>query len=199
MIIFLASVLAALLISALCSLLEAAVLSFTPTQVAELSRRRPRLGGMWQHFKAHIERPIAVILILNTAAHTIGATVAGAKFDELYGGEGVLWFSLLFTYLMLQFTEILPKTMGVRYNRQLAPVVAYPLAGLVRLLAPVLFLIHLVNRPFEGRRRGGTEPNPTLNEIAALAGLARLSNLIGPHQERIIRGPRGCPNCGSAT
>jgi putative hemolysin len=128
-----------------------------------------------------------VILIINTAAHTIGATIAGAKFEELFGNQGVVWFSLLFTYLMLQFTEILPKTLGVRFNGRLAPLIAYPLTALVKLLSPLLVLIHLVNRPFEGRRdRSGR--NPTLDEITALAGLARLSNQIGPHQERIIQG-----------
>jgi CBS domain containing-hemolysin-like protein len=187
MTIFLISVLVALLISALCSLLEATVLSLTPSQVAELAQRRPRLGALWREFKDHIERPIAVILILNTAAHTIGATIAGAKFEEQYGAAGLVWFSLLFTYLMLQFTEILPKTLGVRYNQRLAAVVAYPLAWLIRVLTPVVYLIHLVNRPFERRREGETR-DTTLEEITALAGLARLANLIGPHQERIIRG-----------
>jgi CBS domain containing-hemolysin-like protein len=182
---FLASVLIALSVSALCSLLEATVLSFTPSQVAQLSARHPRAGAIWQHFKDHIDRPIAVILILNTAAHTVGATLAGGQFELLFGHEGLVWFSLLFTYLMLQFTEILPKTLGVHFNSRLAPVIALPLAILIRVLAPVSYLIHLINRPFEGRR----DPSRAapVEEITALAGLARLSNLISPHQERIIR------------
>jgi putative hemolysin len=187
MVIFIISVLVALGVSALCSLLEAAVLSLTPSQVAELSRRSPRIGAIWQGFKERIDRPIAVILVINTAAHTVGATVAGAKFEAQFHKQGLIWFSLLFTYLMLQFTEILPKTLGVHYNRRLAPWIAYPLALLARVLAPVLFLIRLINKPFEGKRRR-VHPDPTLEEITALAGLARLANLIGPHQERIIRG-----------
>lgn len=185
---FYLSVLLALSVSALCSLLEATVLSLTPAQIADLSRANPRLGGIWQNFKTRIERPIAVILILNTAAHTIGATLAGAKFEDAYGSQGLLWFSLLFTYLMLQFTEILPKTLGVRFNRRLAPWIAVPLLVLTRLLSPVLFLIHLINRPFEPGRSERGQGRATMEEIAALAGLARISNLIGPHQERIIHG-----------
>ncbi len=187
MLIFIISVMAALTISAICSLLEAVVLSLTPSQVAELSQRNPRIGAIWQRFKTRINQPIAVILILNTAAHTIGATIAGAEFKELYGDNGVFWFSLLFTYLMLQFTEVLPKTLGVQYNRRLAPLVAYPLDVLIRVLSPVLWFIHLMNRPFD-RKRSESSTDPTLEEIAALAGFARISNLIGPHQERIIRG-----------
>ena len=67
-----------------------------------------------------IDVPIAAILILNTTAHTVGATVAGAEFAVLFGDHRIGVFSGVFTYLMLQFTEILPKTVGVRYNRDAA-------------------------------------------------------------------------------
>jgi len=183
---FISSVVLALAVSALCSLLEAALLSLTPTQVAELTNSQPRVGALWQSFKANIERPIAVILLINTAAHTIGATMAGAQFELVFGDKGVIWFSLIFTYLMLQFTEILPKTLGVRHNGRLAPLIALPLAFLVRVLSPILYVVHLINLPFEGRRRA-EKPAP-LEEIAALAGLARLSRFISPHQERVIKG-----------
>ncbi len=187
MIILIASVIFALFISALCSLFEAAVLSLTPSQVANLSSRQPQIGAIWQNFKTHIERPIAVILILNTAAHTVGATLAGAQFEMLFGVEGIVLFSLVFTYLMLQFTEILPKTLGVRFNSRLAPMIAYPLAFLMRLFKPLISFIHFVNKPFAPKRPPSQTP-ATLEEISALAGLARLSNLINPQQERIIQG-----------
>jgi CBS domain containing-hemolysin-like protein len=187
MIIFIASVLVALFISALCSLFEAAVLSLTPSQVANLSSRQPKVGAIWQNFKTHIERPIAVILILNTAAHTIGATIAGAQFELLFGEQGIFLFSLILTYFMLQFTEILPKTLGVRFNNRLAPVIAYPLTFLIRLFRPLISFIHLINKPFAPKQVSSQSP-ATLEEISALAGLARLSNLINPQQERIIQG-----------
>lgn len=187
MTLFLASALIALLVSFICSLMEAAVLSMTPSQVADLSARHPRLGTIWQGFKANIEKPIAVILILNTTAHTVGATIAGSQFDTLYGDEWVWVFSLVFTYVMLQFTEILPKTLGVRFNRELAVVIARPLVVMIRVSTPFIRFIHLINRPFEMQGSQSQAP-ATLEEISALAGLARLSNQIGSHQERIIKG-----------
>ncbi len=84
---FLISVSGALLISALCSLMEAVLLSLRSSQIAQISSRSPQIGAVWQRFKAEIERPIAAILVLNTAAHTIGASVAGAEFDALFGHE----------------------------------------------------------------------------------------------------------------
>jgi putative hemolysin len=187
MLVFVLSVLMALVISCICSLMEATLLSLTPSQVAELTHSHSKVGAIWQRFKANVQRPIAVILLLNTAAHTIGASVAGSQFDELYGDKWIFAFSLVLTFVMLQFTEILPKTLGVRYNRKIALVIAVPLQAMVRALTPLLHLIHWINRPFEGRKQRLEHP-ATIEEITALAGLARLSNQISLYQERIIHG-----------
>jgi putative hemolysin len=180
-------VLGTLLVSGLCSLLEAILLSLTPSQIARVSEKRPRIGAIWQRFKANIQQPIGVILLINTTAHTMGASIAGAEFDALYGAEYVAAFSLVFTFVMLQFTEILPKTLGVRYNQRLAPAVARPLATLVTAFGPVLRVVHWINRPFEGRAPRAGSGATTVEEIASLAGMARLSKQIGHHEERIIR------------
>jgi CBS domain containing-hemolysin-like protein len=71
MFLFVVGVLVALIVSALCSLAEAVLLSLTLSQVADLSIKNPRVGQVWRSFKTNIERPIAFILILNTSAHTI--------------------------------------------------------------------------------------------------------------------------------
>lgn len=186
MTIFVISLAVAFGVSFACSLMEAVLLSLTPSQVAQVSERHPRAGAIWRGFKTRIDRPIAVILILNTTAHTIGAAIAGAQFDELWGDEWLLAFSLAFTFAMLQFTEILPKTLGVQLNTVLAPLIARPLQAAVVLFTPVIGVLHFLNRPFEARRKAGA--SSTVDEIAALAAMARMSKDIGAHQERVILG-----------
>ena len=181
------SLLVVLGVSFLCSLLEAVVLSVTPSQIAAISIKKPKLGAIWHGFKTHIQQPIALILVLNTAAYTIGATVAGAQFSELFGHKWVWLYSVVLTFVMVQFTEILPKTLGVRFNRELAGVIAGPLNSVVTVLTPFLRLVHWINHPFEGKKSSSSFV-ATAEEIAAMAGLARLSNQISFHQERIIRG-----------
>ena len=70
---------------------------------------------------------VAVILIVNTAAHTIGAAVAGGSLDQTFGARYMGVFSLIFTLLMVQYTEILPKTIGVRFNTVILRYAARPL------------------------------------------------------------------------
>jgi magnesium and cobalt exporter, CNNM family len=180
------SVLGALLISAMCSLMEAVLLSLRPGQVAELMAARPRIGRVWQQLKMNIERPIAAILILNTAAHTIGASVAGAEFDRLFGEQWLWVFSVIFTFLMLQFTEILPKGAGVRYNRTVAVWLTRPLTLLVRLMSPIERFVRFINRPFSGGS-SRAQVLTSRDEIDALTGFARMSGEISDEQESIIK------------
>jgi CBS domain containing-hemolysin-like protein len=177
-----------LAISFLCSLAEATLLSLTPSQVAEISSQYPSIGAIWRKFKMHIERPISAILILNTTAHTVGAAVAGGQVDALFGGRWVGAFSAVFTFLMLQYTEILPKTLGVRHNQTISRILARPLDWLSEFLQPIIRLLHWINRPFEAPRPAGETEAMTLDEIRALAGMARMANMINAQEERIIMG-----------
>ena len=181
---FVISLSTALVMSHLCSLMEAALLSLTPSQIGELRRQSPAIGKVVQKLKADIDNPLAVILIINTAAHTIGAAVAGSSFNAMGSGKYMSAFSLAFTLLMVQYTEILPKTIGVRFNIAVMRIAARPLQILSVILKPLIKFSRLLNRPFEGRR---PERPSAADEISALAALARSSQIISSRQERIIK------------
>lgn len=181
---FIGSIAFALIISFLCSLSEATVLSLTPGEVAKLREKRPKIGNIWHGFKKSVDRPIVVILVLNTVAHTIGATVAGAEFEKIWQGQGILWFSLVFTLAILIFTEIVPKTMGVEHRRRLALWLAIPLNALIYILSPVIIAARWISRPFTGAKN--SEKTLATDELRALAAYARLSKEIGAYQEKII-------------
>ena len=174
----------ALFTSHICSLMEAALLSISPSQMAELRQKHSATGELVIALKREIDKPLAVILICNTAAHTIGAAVAGASFAELGYGKYMGAFSLVFTLLMVQYTELLPKTLGVRFNTSVMRVAARPLHIASIVLAPLIKLTKLINRPFEGR--APARPTPA-EEISALAAMARSSQVISSRQERIIK------------
>jgi CBS domain containing-hemolysin-like protein len=131
--------------------MEAAILSVTPSQLADLRQKSPRVGEVVAALKREIDKPLAVILILNTAAHTIGAAIAGASFQSLFAGAYMGLFSLAFTLIMVQYTELLPKTLGVRFNTRILLVTARPLSIAAILFSPLIKLTKWFNRPFERR------------------------------------------------
>jgi CBS domain containing-hemolysin-like protein len=180
-----ASVVIAATVSFLCSFTEAALLSLTPGQLADIEARRPNIGARVRALKENIKKPIAVILMCNTSAATIGATVAGSQFAVVVGHDWIAVFSIAFTYMMFQFTEILPKTLGVQHNKSVMTCAAIPLSFLARALSPLVAFFHLVNRPFE-RRRPDKSTSEALDEITALVRAARVDRIIEDQQARII-------------
>jgi CBS domain containing-hemolysin-like protein len=170
-------------VSFFCSLLEASLLSLDDVHLETKRREGHSYAALWQHLKKRIDRPIAAILILNTVAHTGGATVAGGAFDAIYGDDYIWLFSLVFTAIVLVCTEIIPKVIGVNYAEQLASLLARPLTLLTTSLAPLIALTELVARPF--KRKSG-EPRMSLADLRTMADLARSERLIGAEEETII-------------
>ena len=173
-------------VSFLCSLMEASMLSLSPGELATLEKRSYKIGNIVRGFKNQIELPVTVILILNTVAHTVGAIIVGAETALLFGEKYIGVSSGVFTYLMLQFTEILPKSLGVHYNIRIVELSALPLRFFIVILRPVITLLRFVNKPFEKRKSGNH--TATLDEINALAGHAQLSKQISTNQANIIKG-----------
>src|SRR3972149_2121455 len=95
----------AFIVSYICSLMEAALLSLSPGQLAALEKRKPKVGSIIRGFKEQIDLPITAILTLNTIAYAAGATIVGAEAVLLFGRKSIGISSGVFTYLMLQFTE----------------------------------------------------------------------------------------------
>lgn len=186
MLLLVALVAATVAVSAVCCMMEATLLSLGPAQIAAMSKTRPRLAKIWQKLRQDIDKPIAAIVIINTGGVTIGATLVGMVFERNFGASHVVWFSILFAFLMLHPGDILPKTLGVVYNQKIALLTAVPLAGLVKLMTPLVVLIDWLGRPLRARHAGEAHAAATLDEIGALAGMARSSQAIGRQEERII-------------
>jgi CBS domain containing-hemolysin-like protein len=170
----------------LCSILEACILSTSATDIAKISEKKPKVAAAWKGLRDNIQRPIAVILIINTFAHTIGAALSGSQFNDLFGHRLVGLYSVVLTIVMIQWGEILPKTLAIQNKIFFIQVFSSPLTLLTRLLSPVLFMTHWLNRPFEGKKKAHTGETDALGDISVLAHFASLHNLISKEQEKIV-------------
>ncbi len=139
-------VVVALGFSFLCSLLEATLLTVTPTAVHAAKQRGARWAASMEKLKADIDGPLSAILTLNTVAHTMGAAGAGAQYARLYGNTTEAVFAGVLTLAILVFTEIIPKTLGARYSLFFAPATAWFLPWLQRILAPLVWLCRQITR-----------------------------------------------------
>ena len=185
MLLFITAVSVVLVVSFLCSIFESVLLSLTRPQIEVLVQREKRAGRLLSGFKENMDVPIAAILILNTAAHTIGAAVAGASYENVFDA-GTLWlFSIIFTIAVLFFTEIIPKTLGITYAPKLASPVAHGIRWLTIILRPLVALSEKVSRSL----RGDIEmPVTTSEEIRLLATLGRSKGAVGVDTAKMVVG-----------
>ncbi len=136
--------------SFLCSLFESIVLSTTIAEIETLKKTRPRRGALLETLKREIDATISAILTLNTAANSLGSVAVGVLAAHFYSGTALVAISIGFGAILLVFSEVLPKNIGIAHRRTLQPYVVYPIGSLRRLLAPVTWLCALVVRPFVG-------------------------------------------------
>ena len=118
-------VLIALGFSFLCSIAEAVILSISPAYISSLKHKQKPSGTQLEKLTSNINQPLAAILTLNTIAHTMGAAGAGAQAAAVFGEAYLGVISAVLTLLILVFSEIIPKTLGATFWRQLAPATAY--------------------------------------------------------------------------
>ncbi|MCK5071297.1 MAG: DUF21 domain-containing protein, partial [Desulfocapsa sp.] len=133
-------------ISAFCSILEAVLYSISTSQVEMLKKNGHSSAALLQELREDIDEPITAILTLNTIAHTVGAAVAGASAAVVFGEQNIILFSAVFTLVILVFSEILPKTIGISYAVLLAPYIAFPLHWMIVILKPIIWLCQLVTK-----------------------------------------------------
>jgi len=174
----------ALGVSFLCSVLEAVLLSLTPSYVSLLRERRPRAGKLLDGYKTDVDRPLAAILSLNTIAHTVGATGAGAQAVAVFGEAWIGVISAVLTLLILVLSEIVPKTLGATYWRSLAAPVAFTLRGLMIAMAPLVWMSQGITRLIA---RGENPPSVSHAEMAALAETAHRDGVFAPRESHIVQ------------
>ena len=125
------------------------------------------------------------ILILNTAAHTIGAAVAGASYSNVFEASTLWIFSIVFTIAVLLLTEIIPKTLGVSYATLIAAPVAHGIQLLTVLLKPLVAVSEAISRSL---RSDAAVPVTSAEEIRLLAWLGHLRGAVGPLTAGMIVG-----------
>jgi len=139
--------LAAVTISFICSVLESVLLSVTMPYISVLEKEKPKIGKLLKSHKIHINKSIASILILNTIANTLGAAAVGAQAETIYGHGAVFYVSIVLTFAILFFSEIIPKTIGAVYWKSLAPVAAYAIQFFILITYPIILLtLFVTNR-----------------------------------------------------
>jgi len=170
-------------VSFLCSILEAVLLSITPAHIAVMNERGAKSGKLLRNLKRDIDRPLSAILSLNTIAHTFGAAGVGAQALVVFGNTWVTLTSALVTLAILIFSEIIPKTIGATYWKQLSGFTAHTCRVLIILMWPLVALSKFITRLLA---HGARAPSVSREEFRALAQVGTREGVFEEEESNIF-------------
>lgn len=175
----------ALFFSFLCSIAEATLLSITPSYIAGLKQTNPKKAEQLRRLKEDkIDQSLAAILTVNTIAHTVGAIGAGSKATAVFGEVWFGVFSAIMTLLILFVSEIVPKTLGAVYWRQLAGVTGIYINILIKSMYPLILISEQLTKLISG---GKKTHQFSRDEFVAMAGIGKEEGMINDRESKIIR------------
>lgn len=140
-------------------------------------------GRLLRKMQSKIDEPIAAILTLNTIAHTMGATMGGAIALNIWGDKWMALFGAVLTFVILVFTEIIPKTVGAVFWKQLAAPAAYTLRVMVFIMKPILIPLSIFSRVLTS---GKHQPTVSRTELEVLAEIGRREGTLDEDEWQVV-------------
>ncbi len=171
-------------VSFFCSIAEAVLLSIRPSYIATLEQKNKSSGIILKNLRDHLDRPLAAILTANTIAHTVGAAGVGAQATIVFGSGYLGITSAVLTLLILIFSEIIPKTLGATYWKQLAPIMGVLITWLTKILFPLVWLSEKLTRLLS--RSNASAFTFSRDEITAMAKIGTQEGLLNAKEHKII-------------
>ena len=173
-----------LLSSAICSGSEAALFSVPIVKVRRMVQSNRPGAQALLFIREQMNRPIATIVILNNIANIVGTSVVVTVATKVLGNQWLSLVSGVLTFLVIIFSEIIPKTVGERYSEQIAVIIARPVAGLTRILTPLVWCIEKITNPLTAAGNSFTTDEA---EIQLLAKMGQEAGTIEDDEFEMIR------------
>ncbi|MEO5788359.1 hemolysin family protein [Gelidibacter sp.] len=174
----------ALFVSFLCSIMEAVLLSIPISFLKSKSELGDKNADAMISLKEDIDKPLSAILSLNTVAHTVGAAGVGAQATVVFGEAYFGLVSAILTILILVLTEIIPKTLGANYNRDLIGISSKIIKGMIYIIYPLVWLSSILTKMLS---REKAQLTTSRDEISALASIGTQEGVFADRENKIIQ------------
>ena len=189
--------------SFLCSILEAVLLSITPTFINLKKNENRDYAIELENLKRDVDKPLIAILTINTIAHTVGAILVGVQakvaYAESFGTTTRSVFgveitedvmvgivSTIMTILILVASEIIPKTIGATYWKNLANFTTKALKVMIFPLkyTGILWILQLTTKLIGGKGHGSILSRES---FLVMADMAEKEGVFKENESKVIR------------
>ncbi|MCF6226204.1 MAG: hemolysin family protein [Xanthomonadales bacterium] len=175
--------------SFLCSILEAVLLSVTPTFINIQKKDGKVYAKALEQLKKDVDKPLIAILTLNTIAHTVGAIMVGVQAEKAFGsGNNIVGIvSAVMTALILIFSEIIPKTIGATYWKKLAAFATRVLVVMIFIFkwTGILWVLQLFTKMFGKGTHGASVLSR--EDFHAMADIAHEEGVFIESESTVIK------------
>jgi len=174
--------------SFLCSILEAVLLSVTPSFITMKIKEGKKFAVVLKGLKENVERPLITILTVNTIAHTVGAILVGVQAEKTFGSgnNAVGIVSAVMTILILVLSEIIPKSIGANYWKELA---GFSSGAILMLMFPLRFtgILWLLEHTTKLIGKDSHHTNVSREEFHAMADIAEEEGVFHESESKVIK------------
>ena len=184
MLVLIVAVTIVIVTSGLCSGTEAALFSAPTISVRRLAEENHRGAKPLLQIRENMSRPIATIVILNNIANIVGSITVGGIAVGVLGDAWLGVFSGVLTFMVIIFSEIVPKTMGERYPLPIGLAAARPVQILTFLMKPIVWMIERITAPITA---GATVATTNEAEIRMLAAIGGREGIIEEDESEMIQ------------
>ena len=164
--------------------MEAVLLSTTPSYLRIKEENGNNSAKYFIKLKQNIDRPLSAILSLNTVAHTVGAAGVGAQAINVFGEAYFGIVSAILTILILVLSEIIPKTIGARFWRELAMISGHAIKITIIITYPLVIITAYITRLVSKKP---SEQTISREEISAIANIGAEEGIFGEKENKIIQ------------
>ncbi|MGJ0338104.1 CNNM domain-containing protein [Aliarcobacter cryaerophilus] len=176
-----------LILSFMCSLLEATLLSSTSSYIESLDKKgySPKTVDLAKDVKQNIDKSISSILTLNTFANTMGAAGVGAQAAIIFGSNWQAVIAFILTLMVLFISEIFPKTLGAIYWRKFIVPAVYIISFMVKITYPFIFIATFITNTLQKGRKN--EVNFSKDEIITIVNMSEKEGVLQAKESILIK------------
>ena len=174
----------ALSVSFLCSVLEAVLLSTPVSFITMKEQEGAKNAPLMKRLKQDIDKPISAILSLNTIAHTVGSAGVGAEAVKVFGEVYFGVISAVLTILILVLSEIIPKTIGSYYWRQLAMPAATVIRVMIIISYPLVWLSEWITKLVASKKQ---PLSVSREEVSAMVSVGTQEGVFDNSESQMIQ------------
>lgn len=178
-----------LILSGLFSSAETALTTVNRNKLRAMSEEGHKRAGKVLKMTEDSSKLLSTVLVGNNIVNLSASALATTLCTELFGSKFVGLATGILTFLILIFGEITPKSLATLYSLQLSLFYAYPIAFLMFIFTPVIWILNKLSYLIFKLFRIDLNHNPnqmTESELRTIVDVSHEEGVIEPEEKKMI-------------